>query len=120
MHPIIVLGFRVAFVISILLMTLATLSKPDPNVHGILNDKLAHILGFFVLAFVTHCAFPKSSIAKKLIFLICYGMAIEIAQSFTGYRHFSWLDWLADIAGVLAFQPLAKPTLDWFASWKSE
>ena len=117
MHPLLLLGFRVAFVIAIVLMTLATLSKPDPNVHGLINDKVAHILGFFILSFVTHCAFPQSSMTKKMILLIGYGMAIEIAQSFTGYRYFSWLDWLADIAGVLAFQPLAKPTVNWFASW---
>ena len=84
-------------------------SKPSGNLHGLINDKLAHGLGFFILALVFEGAFPKVSWLWKGFILIGYGLGIEIVQLYLSYRHFSWFDWLADIVGVLLFIPLVKP-----------
>ena len=40
--------------------------------------------------------------------LIAYGALIEILQSFTPYRSFSFLDWLADGLGVFALWWIVK------------
>lgn len=103
------LSFRVLLVLALVVMTYLMLSKPTPGVHGLLNDKLAHGLGFFALAFLAELAFPQVRYLWKALALVSYGMLIELIQQQLGYRFFSWLDWFADIAGVLAFYPLIQP-----------
>ena len=105
----ITLSFRALLILAFLTFTYLMLSKPSGNVHGLINDKVAHCLGFFVLAFVFEGAFPKVSWWWKSSILIGYGLGIEIVQLYLSYRHFSWFDWLADIAGVLIFIPMVKP-----------
>lgn len=105
----ITLFFRLALVLAVVLMTYLTLSKPTGSVHGLINDKLAHGIGFFVLAFVLDMAFPRFHLLWKLLVLAGYGLLIELLQLYTGYRHFSWWDWLADIVGLLLYLPWHKP-----------
>lgn len=110
MNPKLVYFFRFALVLLATLMTYLMLSKPSSgSIHGLVNDKVAHCLGFFALAFVLECAFPKTRLIWKVLVLFVYGLAIEIVQLNLSYRHFSWLDWVADMVGVLLYIPLIKP-----------
>ncbi len=65
-------------------------------------DKVAHFVAFFGLAFICHHAF-SSSLLVKIIGLSFYGGFVEVVQSYIPHRMGSWLDLLADIAGVLIF-----------------
>jgi len=75
----------------------------DMEVHN--GDKLLHIFAFFVLSLLLNRA--SSTIRHRLrnIFaLLSFGIFIEIAQSFTGYREASVNDVWADLVGILLFQ----------------
>lgn len=109
MNPKLVYFFRFALALLAALMTYLMLSKPSGSVHGLVNDKVAHCLGFFALALVLECAFPKTRLIWKVLILFAYGLAIEVVQLNLSYRHFSWWDWVADIVGVLLYIPLIKP-----------
>lgn len=102
-------GFRILLAASILAITYLTLSKPTGNVHGLINDKVAHGLSFFLLTFIMDMAFPRMQMWGKVLILFAYGLGIELLQLQLAYRHFSWWDWLADIVGVLLYLPLLKP-----------
>jgi len=68
-------------------------------------DKVLHASAFFVLSFLLNRS--SSSINKRIrnIFaLLGFGIFIEIAQSFTGYRDASFNDIIADLVGILLFQ----------------
>ena len=104
--PRIILLCRLLLAVALIIFTYLLLNKPSGNVHGLINDKLAHGIGFWILIAVTDLAFPKVGFIWKAVALSAYGLIIEFIQLQTGYRHFSWWDWLADIAGVLAFLPV--------------
>lgn len=75
------------------------------------NDKLAHLLTFFVLAFLADYSYPVSTYNwEKITALLCYGIGIECVQYFIPFRDFSLLDILADLIGLLAY-PLIIPLL---------
>ena len=120
MSPKITYGFRLLVLLALVAMTYLLLNKPSGNVHGLMNDKLAHGIGFFVLAGVADLAFPKARFLWKALLLCGYGLLIEYLQLLSGYRHFSWWDWLADIAGVLCFLPFQQPIHRLLSSWFPE
>ena len=67
-------------------------------------DKLNHASAFAALTVVAVFAFPRSprSLWLLLAGLLCFGGAIEIAQSFTPTRNAEWGDLLADAVGIAA------------------
>ncbi|MEO8061096.1 MAG: VanZ family protein [Burkholderiales bacterium] len=67
-------------------------------------DKLNHASAFASLAVVAVFAFPRSrrNLWLLLAGLLCFGAAIEIAQSFTPTRDAEWGDLLADAVGMAA------------------
>ncbi len=74
-------------------------SLPPPLINW--WDKAQHALGFMVLALLGFLAYTnKTSVVAML--LAVYGVLIELAQSLTGWRYGDALDWLADVAGILA------------------
>ncbi len=109
MNSFLIVIFRFGFGFSIIVLSYLMLKKPGPEVQGLLNDKVAHFIAFFGLAFFIEVAFPEVKRAWKILVLFSYGLLIEIIQLNLGYRDFSWLDWLADITGVLVYQPLIRP-----------
>ncbi|MDX1696442.1 MAG: VanZ family protein [Ketobacteraceae bacterium] len=116
--PKVTYGFRFLLSLALVVMTYLLLNKPSGNVSGwMINDKVAHGLGFFVLAGVTDLAFPRSSFVWKALPLCAYGLLTEYLQLQTGYRHFSWWDWLADIVGVVCFMPFRRPVYRWLERW---
>lgn len=72
-------------------------------------DKLNHAGAFAVLTLVASFAFPRSRHSLWLVLagLLCYGAAIEVAQSFTPTRSAEWGDLLADLIGMAAGAMLA-------------
>lgn len=82
----------------LLLMPLPTGSEP------MMNDKIAHILIFFVMSFLVARAYPQLNFIRILVpLLICYGACVELLQGWSGYRQFSLLDLAADAAGIFLY-----------------
>lgn len=69
-------------------------------------DKAVHFGIFFVLAMTFHKAFALSA-KLSLLFLACYGLAIEVAQAYAPGRGADIYDWIADACGVVAYFALA-------------
>jgi len=63
-------------------------------------DKAQHAGAFAGLAALGLPAYPRQP-GRVLLGLLAYGVAIEAAQSATGWRYGDWQDWLADALGVL-------------------
>lgn len=109
MNPNLTLLFRIGLASALITLSYLMLKRPGGEVQGLINDKVAHFVAFFCLAFAAEGAFPNVKRAWKVAVLIGYGILIEVIQLNIGYRDFSWWDWLADIAGVVLYQPLVKP-----------
>lgn len=96
--------FRCLLLLSILMVGLLALSKSSQPTLDIDNiDKYSHALAFFVLSWFSERAFPRHFIRVLLPFLICYGAAIELAQSQLVYRTASVADFIADLSGILLY-----------------
>lgn len=65
-------------------------------------DKVAHICIFFMLTALVWKGF-RLPIPYALIILGGYGGAIELMQHYYTDRSGDWLDWLADLFGILSF-----------------
>ncbi|AOW15534.1 hypothetical protein LPB72_07325 [Hydrogenophaga crassostreae] len=63
-------------------------------------DKAQHAAGFFFLCVLGLMAYPRH-FSRVCMGLLLFGVAIEVAQSISGWRTGDWLDWLADAVGVL-------------------
>lgn len=74
-----------------------------------INDKLAHVISFLVLAKLADLSFPQRrydwAVWTPLLF---YGLAIEIIQYHLPYRSFSLLDMVADAGGLLVYWLIIK------------
>lgn len=64
-------------------------------------DKAQHALSFFILGMLGLAIYPKNW-AQLAFGLLCYGALMEMLQSLIGWRHGEFLDWVADIFGVLS------------------
>lgn len=64
-------------------------------------DKLNHLFAFMVLYILISLAFKDLSIVYKVLLLFAFGLQIEIVQSFLPPREFSYLDMVADMAGIM-------------------
>lgn len=92
---------------SALLVVLAACLAPI-DAQGPINhfDKIVHFGSFALLTGLCFLAYPAISTNALLTChvqaacLCSFGLLIEIAQSFTAYRFFSWWDFVADSAGV--------------------
>ena len=69
-----------------------------------LNDKLIHMVVFFVFGFLMDMASSRHPFwLWKGLPLLAYGAGIEMLQYFTPFRSFSMLDLLADFSGILLY-----------------
>lgn len=106
-----VIGFRVTLVaILIVIMYLAT-SQQEFSIIDDTNDKVKHILAFYVLSFLADYSVPgvKFKLGKGLA-ILGYGLLIEVIQYFLPYREFSLFDLAADAIGITAYV-LSLPAL---------
>ena len=90
------------------MLTLMVLSlmPPSPSMPSTGWDKTNHMLGFAVLAFLGHFAWPGRR-WSMLLGLLAYGGLIEVLQSFTPDRFAEFGDLVADGAGLVAGEALA-------------
>ena len=93
-------GLIVSVTLCLVAASLLNWSAPG-NIPG-QTDKLNHVIGFTCLAVVTHLsASIRFSRMKILIYLLMVGVVIELLQSGIPGRRASFLDFAADIAGIL-------------------
>jgi VanZ family protein len=79
---------------------MAVLPHP-PEVPGHPNDKVQHIAAFATLALLGSFAYPRTSLAKLLLWLSLFGAAIEVVQAIPAlHRDSDVRDWLADTIAV--------------------
>ncbi len=99
-----VLVFRVALLTALTaIMYLATTPSDFPMTEN-LNDKLSHILAFYVLALLLDFSFPEGRFDfSKAATLLGYGFLIESVQYLLPYRTFSLFDLSADAVGLLVY-----------------
>ena len=102
-HTAAILGFRVLlFTLLLLGLKVATMRLDYVAININMGDKIAHaivFMGFVVIAELAYC--HRNFWRWKGLPLLAYGAGIEVLQSFTPFRSFSTLDWVADLAGVL-------------------
>ena len=98
------IGFKLLLLMLLMLVTWQALPpQPLEQIQNI-NDKLGHALVFFLLAVVSDHAFGSTRFnLKKPTYLLLYGIAIECIQHYIPGREFSFLDMLADAAGLLIY-----------------
>jgi len=100
--------FRLSLITAVLTVLFFTLTDDVPSVTQEVNDKVAHLLAFMMLALLTDYSFPGTGFnLRKSLPLVFYGMLIECIQYFLPYRTFSMLDFLADCSGVYLY-PLVQ------------
>jgi hypothetical protein len=82
-----------------------TISAPTIGRDGIATDKIVHFCGYTVLAFLTFLLLKAWRVPIRCLLLVVALGAIaaidELTQSLT-FRDPEWLDWCADLAGVVA------------------
>jgi len=95
---------RLLLVLALITITCFATADLSHTAAEAVNDKLAHVLSFFVLALLADLSFPKRGFDWAVWApLILYGLAIEIVQDQLPYRTFSLLDLAADAAGIFAY-----------------
>ncbi len=109
-----VVSFRLALAIVLVVIShLATTPRSYPVVED-LNDKVSHILAFAALAFLSDFSFPaRKFMPATVVWLMGYGLLIEVVQYFLPYRTASVLDWIADAIGIALYAaaiPILKRT----------
>jgi len=87
---------------SLLLLYLTLMPSLNTDISYPHIDKLFHFIGFGTFAFFCGLAFPKLNAIRVIIIASLLGIVVEIVQSFLPHRGFSYLDMLADLAGILA------------------
>lgn len=63
------------------------------------QDKIVHFLAFALIAVLGFEAWPHRPLTIVGL-MLCYGAAMEVAQSFVPFRDGDLMDWLADALGV--------------------
>lgn len=93
---------------TLLVLTLAAISflatTSETSAAEALNDKVSHVLAFFVLAVLIDGSWPSSRFgAMKFLSLLGYGLFIEMMQHFLPRRSASFMDLAADVIGILLY-----------------
>ncbi|MDF1879128.1 VanZ family protein [Sulfurimonas sp. SAG-AH-194-C20] len=64
-------------------------------------DKSNHFIAFFTLYVLLSLSYTKLKTLKKIIYLLVFGLQIEIVQELIGRSEFSSLDIIADTVGII-------------------
>jgi VanZ family protein len=96
---------------TLLVLTLAAISylatTREVSVMEDMNDKVSHMLAFFVLSLLVDGSWPSLRFgAVKVLALFGYGIFIEMTQHFLPRRSASVLDLAADGIGILLYLSL--------------
>jgi len=105
--------FRILFAVALVAGTYLALAPAPARLPGFdVSDKIEHMLGLAVLAFLLDRSQPSArwgywQLTAPLLF--AYGGLIEILQSFTPNRSPELLDLLADGLGIVLYGLLRQP-----------
>ncbi len=100
--------FQILLFLALCITLAVATSKSDLTSATGINDKVAHILTFLLLGLLVRPAFPlAASRLQPYLWLLTYGLGIEVIQYFIPTRSFSLLDLTADAAGLLLSVALA-------------
>ena len=106
------IAFRVALAATLVMTMYLATAQQEPSVIDNLNDKVNHVLAFYVLAFLADYSAPKLRFnLSKGLTIMGYGLLIEVIQYFLPNRQFSLLDLAADGAGIAVYafsQPIVS------------
>lgn len=103
---------RLVFVTAILICTVMAVIPGSIDPTGFMNDKLKHVVVFFVLALMLdRLAFPTERFSWfKPLGLLAFGVLLEVLQDTLGFRQGSTqdlLDILSNLVGVTGYFLLA-------------
>jgi VanZ family protein len=103
--------FRLFLVVTVSAVTFLATTRQESAFVQDISDKINHAAAFYVLAFLVDFSFPATYMGvRKILPLLSYGLAIEIAQSFVPERTPSSLDVFADVVGIALYK-LSVPLL---------
>jgi VanZ family protein len=102
--------FRVLLVVALLAIYFLATTRLKIPFAGDMDDKVNHVIAFFVLALLVDYSFPAWTFRTKVVVLLAYGLSIEITQAYLPYRSCSLFDLGAD-AGGLVLYGLCQPAL---------
>lgn len=107
-HKKIAVYFPLIFYWLVLIIATSIPSNKIPNIN--LNDKIEHLLAYFILGFLFNIAalvqnkftfLKEKAFFSTIIFLGVYAIIDELHQLFIPGRDCSFLDWSADLLGVV-------------------
>ncbi len=99
-----VVAFRIALLIAVaVILHLAITERSYPVIEN-LYDKFSHVLAFCALALLSDFSFPRKGFGPAtVLWLLGFGLLIEVLQYFLPHREASVLDWIADGTGIAAY-----------------
>lgn len=96
--------FRLAFYITLLVVTVLALVPQQAAVISTGWDKANHCIAFAVLLALFDHAYPSLKLYKnKFFLLLLYGVLLEAFQAMLPGRFASVLDIIADVVGLVAY-----------------
>jgi VanZ family protein len=102
---------RIGLVVAV--AAISWLATTDSAVPGLehSSDKANHAVAFLVVSLLADRSFPETRFGiAKILAVLAFGVAIEVVQYFLPYRDASFLDVVADAAGI-ALYAMARPLL---------
>ena len=92
----------IAVVTFLHIMTMPFMTTPSLSIETTLSiDKIAHMMIFYFVG-LWFFIIAKNVRAIFLFVLLCgYALSMEFMQMNISYRSFEWLDWVADVFGIL-------------------
>ncbi|MGB0732808.1 MAG: VanZ family protein [Pontibacterium sp.] len=95
------IALRIPFILVLALITYASLMPMPAIVGPTLSDKVLHFVGYAGICFIGFIGFHTFG-WRLTVFVILWGIGIEIAQIPVPGRLFEWLDIVANSIGALA------------------
>lgn len=93
---------RFVFLLTIVFTSILSFISIDASTAKILiQDKLLHVIAFFVISFLAYASDFKIKRIILFVVLILYGLLIEVIQNSLEYRTFELYDLLSDTIGII-------------------
>ena len=97
---------NIKIILSVILIAIVTLlhimTTPSLGIETSISiDKIAHVILFYFVGLWFFIIAKNIKIVFVLILLCGYALSMEFLQMNFSYRSFEWLDWVADIFGIL-------------------
>ena len=100
------LSLNLKIILSVILIAIVTflhiMTTPSLSIETTLSiDKIAHMIVFYFVGLWFVFITKKSHLIGLFIILCGYAFSLEFMQMNISYRSFEWLDWVADVFGIL-------------------